>query len=119
MCDGIFTNYKLENFKTNLKNLLKKGEEKKMNVGRDAAAFANDLAIVGRPATSPRGGAVWHRSEAKRLLEDDVRDGRHRGSISNFSGRNMEMASTRSLGRRNSVSTSTKLSASVEKEAIG
>ena len=79
MCDGIFTNYKLENFKTNLKNLLKKGEEKKMNVARDAAAFANDLAIVGRPATSPRGGPVWHRSEAKRLLEDDVRNGRNRG----------------------------------------
>lgn len=82
MCEGIFKNYKKANFKTNLKNLLSKTEQAQQAVARDEVGFLNDLALVGRPTVSYRGGPVWHLSEASKLLAEDIRSGRHNGFVS-------------------------------------
>lgn len=68
----IFQNYKLTNFKTNLKNLIKSVKKDEKRVSRDEAALKNDIELLGRPSRTSAGKPIWAGSTAEELLKSDV-----------------------------------------------
>lgn len=50
-------------------------EKEKAASARDEEAFANDIAIVGRPTTTKKGGPIWVNSPAAKLLKEDIENG--------------------------------------------
>jgi hypothetical protein len=44
----------------------------------DCAAYGHDLAILKASATADRTNLPWHKSEAKKLLKQDIDDGKNR-----------------------------------------
>jgi hypothetical protein len=65
-----YQEYKYENFKTNLANLLRTTRKHQGRANRDAEIVAHDLNI--RP---PIEGLVWHGSNAEELLKQDFEQG--------------------------------------------
>ena len=76
---SIFSQYSFSCFKDNLKNL---HEAVKRDIGqmeRDALDYGHDLAIIRqRRITSGVTRIPWHGSAARRLLVQDVREGKHK-----------------------------------------
>ena len=73
-----FQLYNFKNFKVNLKSLHESIAKGKKASERDSIAFANDLAICGRPTHTRQGTPVWAGSNAELLLKEDIYNGVHR-----------------------------------------
>jgi hypothetical protein len=80
-----FQKFPFDRFKPNLKSLLDKIKEERKRMGEDAKAYGHDMALLVKKlkedqADNPTAVVVtmpWHMSEAKRLLQQDIADGRH------------------------------------------
>lgn len=67
-----YQRFKKQNFKRNLKSLLKSLSNKEERAHFDAAAIAHDTALFPRPAVSFHGYPFWDTSDAKPLLSQDI-----------------------------------------------
>jgi hypothetical protein len=70
-----FQDYKLKNFKANLKRLIKTLRNKEERSIFDAEAVKHDTELFPRAELTLRGYPFWDTSEAKVLLASDVEDG--------------------------------------------
>jgi len=64
-------------FPARLNRLRDKIKGKNNRQDRDAAALANDRLLFPRPSSNYRGEPDWANSNAKKLLADDIANGRH------------------------------------------
>jgi hypothetical protein len=76
-----YQQYKKQNFRTNLKNLLKATREKQCAANSDDRALVDDINTLSNHVLHTPGAAAnepsWNNSEAKKLLEDDISNGMH------------------------------------------
>lgn len=75
--DPEFQKYKYENFRTNLNTLRKATKSRKVNSAFDEDALQKDRQIVQRDTITQRGYPFWPESDARKLLERDLKEGRH------------------------------------------
>lgn len=74
--DPLFKLYKIENFKTNYRNLLAKRELDRSCVEFDQSAFDNEKRLFPRNQQTERGYKFWDGHDAQRLMRDDVKEKR-------------------------------------------
>jgi hypothetical protein len=75
--DDIFKPFKYDNFVGNLNRLRKKVGTRLVLVEFDQAAFDHDQLLYPTSATTQRGYPRWPGHEAKRLLKEDIDEGKH------------------------------------------
>jgi hypothetical protein len=79
-----FQKFPFDRFKPNLKSLLDKIKLERKRMGEDVKAYGHDMALLVKnlkedQADNPTAVVTmpWHMSEAKKLLQQDIADGRH------------------------------------------
>ena len=75
----LFQQYPLQNFRTNFKNLKESISKLRDNIEFDQDAFNKEKLRFPRQRMLKAGYPRWNHSEAKLLLEEDIKEGRHRG----------------------------------------
>jgi hypothetical protein len=73
-----FKQFKYANFRTNLNNLRKDFIDRRKRSAFDEAALKNDRQLVQRGTQTHRGYPFWPETEASKLLEIDLKEGKHR-----------------------------------------
>jgi hypothetical protein len=74
--DSLFKQYKIENFKTNYRNLASKIELERSCVEFDKQALAKEKQKFPRNEQTERGYKFWDGHEAQRLMREDVKEKR-------------------------------------------
>ncbi len=74
----LFKPYKFHNFKTNLENLKENLKKEREAVQIDEKAFLNDRSLIPRRPLTFNGYPPWNTSSAKKLLEHDVMENKHK-----------------------------------------
>ena len=73
-----YKQYPYKNFRSNLLSLRKLIAKDKERMRADCEAYGHDRALLAQlRADDPPENIPWHRSEAKKLLEKDIDDGKH------------------------------------------
>jgi hypothetical protein len=75
---SLFKQFKYANFRTNLNNLRKDFIDRRKRSAFDEAALKNDRQLVQRGTQTHRGYPFWPETEASKLLEIDLKEGKHR-----------------------------------------
>jgi hypothetical protein len=70
--EPLFMQYKIENFRTNYKNLKEKHELELQSIDFDQAAFDKERVLFPRKDTTARGYPFWDKHEARVLMKEDV-----------------------------------------------
>jgi hypothetical protein len=75
-----YKKWSYQNFPTNLRHLRKAIGDSYERMLADCEAYGHDRALLVklRAGKNPRGDIPWHKSEAKKLLKQDIDDGKHR-----------------------------------------
>ena len=71
---GLFHPYEKTNFKSNYRSLRKNIEGTRTAIDFDAEAFRQEQQAFPRPELTERGHRFWDRSEAQRLLREELGD---------------------------------------------
>ena len=74
MDPGLFHPYEKTNFKSNYRSLRKNIEGSRTAIDFDAEAFRQEQQAFPRPELTERGHRFWDRSEAQRLLREELGD---------------------------------------------
>ena len=72
-----YQQYKLENFRSNLKRLKTTIHLEHALALRDGLALQHDINVQPLAMNNPRGYPRWHASDAQRFLRDDIDAGLH------------------------------------------
>ena len=72
-----YKEFPIKNFPTNLKNLRKAIADNFARMQVDCEAYGHDRAILKTLATADPTNHPWHKSEAKKLLKQDIDEGKH------------------------------------------
>ena len=75
-----YRDFPIQNFRANLKRLLKTIEKLQERMRVDCEAYGHDKAILMNEAALEEAPPFipWHRSEAKRLLKEDIENNKHK-----------------------------------------
>ena len=72
-----YKDYPFDRFKNNLKRLREAIQKGYKRVQDDCIAYSHDMTILQQRRMQVEPRLTWHRSEARKLLEEDINDGLH------------------------------------------